>query len=521
MNDRQKTMHPSEAIEHLVQFALSKNMIEAFDVSYSRNLLLDLFGLDAPYDAEVQVDANAQVSELLEPLLDYAAEIGLLEHNTVTERDLLDARIMGVLMPRPSEISRRFFAAEQEQGIQQATQDFYDLCIYSNYIRMDRIQKNLYWNYASPYGDLEITINLSKPEKDPKEIERLKQIKSSGYPKCLLCVENVGYAGRLDHPARQNHRVLPMQLNGEDWYFQYSPYLYYNEHSIILRGDHVPMKLTKDTFQRLLDFVDRFPHYFIGSNADLPIVGGSILSHDHFQAGRHRFPIEQAEVRGSYRHNAYPELELRVVRWPMTVIRLIGAKEQVLSAANDLFERWKSHSSPEHDIFAFSEVDGEKVPHNTVTPIVRRNGENYEMDLVLRNNRRSEEHPEGIFHPHRPLHHIKKENIGLIEVMGLAILPGRLKDEMEQITSLLTGESRLDDSISSDSSHPLFKHAAWIEEMLERANGIDRASAEQLLQEEIGRKFTNVLEDAGVFKLDEAGNEGLHQFIAGCGWTLQ
>ncbi|UUZ82323.1 UDP-glucose--hexose-1-phosphate uridylyltransferase [Paenibacillus sp. P26] len=377
-------------------------------------------------------------------LLDYAAETGLLEENTTTLRDLLEARIMGMLMPRESELVRRFWTTAKTEGAERATDDFYRLCIDSNYIPMARIRKNLYWLAPTEYGELEITVNLSKPEKDPKEIAMLRSAPQSHYPKCLLCIENVGYAGRLNHPARQNLRVIPLELSGDPWFFQYSPYVYYNEHSIIFDREHRPMTISKDSFGRSLDFIDQFPHYFIGSNADLPIVGGSILNHDHFQGGRHVFPMEKAPVEESFSHPDYPGLKLGIVKWPMSVIRISShSRTQLLKVAGDILDVWKQHSDPENEIYAFTERDGVRTPHHTITPIARNNatGE-YEMDLVLRDNRTSDEFPDGIFHPHPELHHIKKENIGLIEVMGLAILPGRLKGELEQIARRLPARTR-------------------------------------------------------------------------------
>ena len=354
-----------------------------------------------------------------------------------------------------------------------------------------------------------MTINLSKPEKDPKEIALLKTLPPSRYPNCLLCKENVGYAGRPDHPARQNLRVLPLKLNGEDWFFQYSPYVYYNEHSIVFNARHVPMVISDDTFKRLIDFVDRFPHYFIGSNADLPIVGGSILNHDHFQAGRHTFPMEKAETEADFRHPAYPGLAFGIVRWPMAVLRLRGArKDELLEAASMLLAAWRSYSDPAADILAHTEQpSGERTPHNTITPIARRKSDGgYELDLVLRNNRTSEEHPDGIFHPHRHLHHIKKENIGLIEVMGLAVLPGRLKAELASLAGCLTGETPYDPAELADAAHPLRPHADWLASLVQtHGTSLSADDARALLR------------DAGVFKRDEAGRAAFGAFAASVG----
>lgn len=508
-------------VERLLQFGLAKKLLEPLDVYAARNGLLDLLRIAEPYEGELKEPAADSPAELLEPLLDYAAEMGILEENHTTFRDLMDARIMGQLMPRQSELADRFWTVAKRDGIDRATDFFYKLCIDSNYIRMDRIRKNLYWLAPTEYGDLEITVNLSKPEKDLKEIAMLKNAPQSHYPQCLLCVENVGYAGRLNHPARQNLRVIPLELTGETWYFQYSPYVYYHEHSIIFDREHRPMKTTKQTLERLLDFVDLFPHYFIGSNADLPIVGGSILNHDHFQGGRHRFPMERAEVEESFSHPDFAGVKLGIVKWPMSVIRISSRDRRLLlMLAAMILEQWKDYSDSSQDIEAYSEQKGIKVPHNTVTPIVRRkaNGD-YEMDLVLRNNRTSAEHPEGIFHPHRDLHHIKKENIGLIEVMGLAVLPGRLKDELELAKQLLTGEITLEEHISLDAEHPLHKHMAWLKELTARcATTLSGEKAAEVLREDIGHKFADILRDAGVYKRDAEGRQGFRRFLQHLGF---
>ncbi|QOT07936.1 UDP-glucose--hexose-1-phosphate uridylyltransferase [Paenibacillus sp. JNUCC32] len=509
------------AIEMLVRFALHKGLIQAADADYSRNLLLEDFGFSEPYGDEVNDPMPDGPQAMLDILIDYGAAHGMIPENTDTYRDLLDAKIMGRLMARPSEVTARFRAVEQEQGIVEATRQFYSLCIDSNYIRMDRVAKNEYWRHASAYGDIEITINLSKPEKSPKEIAMAKLLPPPVYPKCQLCRENVGYAGRVNHPARQNLRIIPLELNGEPWFFQYSPYVYYNEHCIVFHHDHVPMKLTKATLARLLSFVDAYPHYFLGSNADLPIVGGSILTHDHFQGGRHTFPIQKAPKVAGFTHGDYPGVSVAIVKWPMSVIRLSSSdRDSLLECANGIYEGWKTYSDPSADIEAFSEADGERVRHNTVTPIARRNDEGiYEMDLVLRNNRTNEQHPEGIFHPHREMFHIKKENIGLIEVMGLAILPGRLKEELDQIAEILAGNEALyADSQAAD--HPLAVHGDWIEEL--RGRGIaasDKAGATQLVRREVGSKFTTILEHAGVYKQTAEGQQAFQRFLSHMGYV--
>ncbi|GGD75843.1 UDP-glucose--hexose-1-phosphate uridylyltransferase [Paenibacillus nasutitermitis] len=505
-------------IERLVQFAGQRGLTEPLDVLYSRNALLDLFGFTEAYDGEVPEERLESAIGLLEPLLSYGASIGLIADNTTTFRDLLDARIMGLLMPRPAEAAARFDRQAVSEGIISATDAFYRLSIDSNYIRMDRIRKNQYWKHATEFGELEITVNLSKPEKDPREIALLRTMGPSNYPKCLLCAENIGYAGRADHPARQNLRVVPLELKGEEWYFQYSPYVYYNEHSIVFNSRHVPMRITHETFARLLDFVDAFPHYFIGSNADLPIVGGSILNHDHFQAGRHVFPMAQAEVERCFTDPSVKGLSFGIVVWPMSVIRINGGhKGEVLEAAGKILDAWRAYSDPQAEVFAFSDVNDEQVPHNTITPIARlRDNGMYELDLVLRNNRTSQMHPDGIFHPHQELHHIKKENIGLIEVMGLAILPGRLKSELEDIAALLTGAAAYDKSAIEGG--PLGKHSMWIEELL-AAHGSKWTTDEavELLQSEVGRKFKEVLNDSGVFKRSEEGQRSFDKFLLSLG----
>lgn len=511
-------------IERLLQFAKQNGLIEQLDVYTSRNALLDLFGLAEPYAGEVPDEKLSSPVALLEELLDAAFDAGLLEENTVTYRDLLDARIMGLLMPRPSEVVNQFWNTAKTNGVEAATNYFYKQSIDSNYIRMDRIQKNEYWLAGTAYGDLEITINLSKPEKDPKEIALLKTLPQSSYPACLLCADNLGYAGRVNHPARQNLRFIPLELDNEKWYIQYSPYVYYNEHSIIFNEKHIPMKTTANTFYRLLDFIDQFPHYFIGSNADLPIVGGSILNHDHFQGGRHQFPMEKAPSEKTFANAEFAGVKAAIVKWPMSVIRLSGHnKQQLYKLSSKLLEDWRAYSDAEADVLAFSEKDGQRIPHNTITPIARNNARGeYELDLVLRNNRTSAEHPDGIFHPHQNLHHIKKENIGLIEVMGLAVLPGRLQEELADIAKILTGEADFGSAIRDEAAHLLHKHAAWIEAMLAKHGAALTADgAKAVLQEEVGSKFMDVLLDAGVFKRDEAGQAAFERFLIAAGFAQQ
>ncbi|WP_199616097.1 UDP-glucose--hexose-1-phosphate uridylyltransferase [Paenibacillus alkalitolerans] len=503
-------------IERLLQYAAQKGLIEPLDMVYSRNGLLELLGLAEPFDGAPPAETLESPVEVLERLLDYAAETGILPENTLTHRDLFDTKLMGCLMPRPSEVVSKFGKAAKISGIRAATDYFYKLSIDSAYIRMDRIRKNLYWMTPTEFGDLEITVNLSKPEKDPREIALLKKAPSVAYPQCLLCVDNVGYAGRLNHPARQNLRVIPLKLDGEDWYLQYSPYVYYNEHCILFNSKHVPMKISDNTFYKLLDFLDQFPHYFIGSNADLPIVGGSILNHDHFQGGRHVFPEEKAPIERAFTHPDFPKVRAGIVKWPMSVVRVQSYDRQLLlKMCSMLLERWRAYSDPSAGIFAFTA----DMPHNTITPIARMtpNGE-YEVDLVLRNNRTSEEHPEGIYHPHRELHHIKKENIGLIEVMGLAVLPGRLKDELSDLAEVLTGDRKLE-TILADPANPLHKHGPWIQSVAEKhGTSMSMDDAQALLRDEVGRIFMAVLTCAGVFKRDDAGQRAFDAFMRSVGF---
>lgn len=517
----EKALH---AIERLVLFAHRRTLIEAADLDYSRNQLLSLFGFDEPYAGTVDESELSGPQPVLDILIDYGFQIGLIPDLTDTYRDLLDAKIMGLLMARPSEVIREFRENEEKSGIEAATDRFYQLSIDSNYIRMERVKKNVYWKQATEYGDMEITINLSKPEKSPKEIAMAKLLPPPVYPKCQLCRENVGYRGRINHPARQNLRTIPLTLNEEKWLFQYSPYVYYNEHCIVFHHDHVPMKLTKESLRRLLGFVDQYPHYFIGSNADLPIVGGSILTHDHFQGGRHTFPIQKAVQEAVFTSEKAPEVKLSLVKWPMSVLRLTSSnKDALLETGNEIYEAWKQYSDAAVDILSHTEKNGERVPHNTVTPIVRRTEDGqYEMDLVLRNNRTSSEYPDGIFHPHPEMHHLKKENIGLIEVMGLAILPGRLKQELDSIAEILAGNVVLREHTMTNEDSDLYKHKAWIEELMNKyGTSLSKQEAVSKVQEGAGTKFAQILEHAGVFKRDEAGKAAFRRFVQHIGFTEQ
>ncbi|WP_058303510.1 UDP-glucose--hexose-1-phosphate uridylyltransferase [Gorillibacterium timonense] len=507
-------------IARLLQFGVQRGFLGEGDEIVAQNALLDLLQVDEPYAGEIPDERLTAPVSILEHILDYAAEQGILPENNTTQRDLLDARIMGLLLPRQSEVAKTFRQLAA-QAPEKATDWFYQLSTDSNYIRMDRIRKNEMWLAPTEYGDLEITVNLSKPEKDPKEIAAERNAPQSRYPKCLLCLENIGYAGRLNHPARQNHRVIPLGLNGEPWFLQYSPYIYYNEHCIVFSREHVPMKVSRNSFVRLLSFVGQMPHYFIGSNADLPIVGGSILSHDHFQGGRHVFPMEKAPVESSFQHNDYPGVSIGIVKWPMSVIRISGDNpDHLIELADTLLTLWRAYSDPQADVLAFSRSDEGEVLHNTITPIARRNlkGE-YELDLVLRNNRTTEEHPLGLFHPHADLHHIKKENIGLIEVMGLAVLPGRLKDEIEAIAEWLVEASQLSAAPAIAEGSPLAKHAEWMEQLRKEYKSLTKEQALEAVRREVGSKFARVLLDAGVYKRDNSGRAGFSRFMEHAGFA--
>ncbi|MBA9028711.1 UDP-glucose--hexose-1-phosphate uridylyltransferase [Peribacillus huizhouensis] len=489
-------------IQNLLYYGRENDLFRQEDLIYVRNRVLSLLGLDEWEECH-HTDPLPSLVEILTNLLDWAHDQGLLTSNTVTERDILDTEIMNCLMPRPSEVIRQF-KNQYENHPELATKFFYKISTASNYIRLDRIAKNKEWQVTTPYGDIDITINLSKPEKDPKEIAEMREAPSSSYPTCLLCIENEGYKGTLRHPARATHRTIPIRLHDEEWRFQYSPYVYYKEHSIIFREEHTPMKMSRATFDRLLDFVDQFPHYFIGSNADLPIVGGSILSHDHFQGGKYTFAVEKAEMVETISLDAYPSTRVGIVNWPMSVIRIQGGKEDVANVAEHIYESWKKYVDLEANIVAYT---GNTL-HNTVTPIARRRGNLYEMDIVLRNNRTTEQYPDGIFHPHRDLHHIKKENIGLIEVMGLAVLPGRLATELEQIADYLVKPIQ-----KEKWNKELLKHWEWYEDMCQRLDRITKENVMVILKEEVGMKFQRVLEDAGVFKTTEEGKRAFTTFL--------
>ena len=487
------------SVAALVQYAVDKGLIEECDRTWAENRVQGALGISA-YDRPKTVPAM-ELEEILKTLLDDAEARGVISGG-VTERDLLDTELMGRLTPRPSQVIGEF-KEKLAQSPKAATDWFYGFCQDTDYIRRYRIARDVKWVTPTAYGDLDITINLSKPEKDPKAIAAARTAVQSGYPKCQLCRENEGYAGRMNHPARQNHRIIPITIDGQDWFFQYSPYVYYNEHCIVFNGRHVPMKIDRSAFRKLLDFVVQFPHYFVGSNADLPIVGGSILSHDHFQGGHYTFAMERAEIEKAVSFPGFEDVTAGIVKWPMSVIRLRCADDKrLVDLAEKILTAWRAYSDPAAGIYA--ETDGE--PHNTITPIARRRGDQYELDLVLRNNLTTEEFPLGVFHPHQELHHIKKENIGLIEVMGLAVLPSRLKSELAQLADVLVqgGDLRADEAIA--------KHADWAEELKKRYT-FTADNVMDILHTEVGRVFARVLEDAGVYKCTSEGRLAFERFI--------
>ena len=489
-------------IKRLINFGLNKGLICAEDELYVRNRLLEILRLEEYVEVKADVEGLSNPQPILDNILDYAWEQGILEQNTITYRDLLDTKLMDCFISKPSEVIGRFYRDYEESPVR-ATDNYYRMSIASNYIRTQRTDKNAVWKADTDFGRLDITINLSKPEKDPIAIAAAKHKKDTSYPKCLLCKENEGFAGTLNHPARNNHRVIPMTLCGEKWFLQYSPYVYYNEHSIVFKDEHVPMKISRLTFDRLLEFVEKFPHYFIGSNADLPIVGGSILSHDHFQAGNYSFAMEMAADLRKFRISGYEDVEASIVKWPMSVIRLRSRNRERLSdLAGRFLDVWRNYDDESVEIL--SNTEGE--PHNTITPIARYRNDRFELDLVLRNNRTSEEHPLGIFHPHNDVHHIKKENIGLIEVMGLAVLPARLIKELDLLRACLEGKS------SIEQYEELEQHRAWFFKLKDKY-GDAEVDYGDILKQEAGRVFEKVLLDAGVFKLDDKGLEAFSKFI--------
>ena len=505
-----------EALWRLVDYGVAVGLLEKEDVPYTMNRYLEIFQLDQiaqsyvqQYDClptMTQQEAETQLEDILEKLLGEAAGRGLLQEDTITFRDLFDTRLMAVMVKRPSEVIREFrtnYAIDPKK----ATDAYYKFSCDTNYIRRYRIVRDEKWATQTPYGTMDITINLSKPEKDPKAIAAARNKKQRSYPACQLCRENEGYAGRPDHPARQNHRIIPIRLQGKEWFFQYSPYVYYNEHCIIFSKEHTPMRIERGTFEKMLDFITMFPHYTVGSNADLPIVGGSILTHEHFQGGNYEFPMARAVVERKIELSGFPDVEAGIVKWPMSVLRLCSAnRASLIEAADRILQIWRTYTDKE--AFLFAKTDGE--PHNTITPIARYRRNKYELDLVLRNNITTEEHPLGVYHPHAEYHHIKKENIGLIEVMGLAILPARLKDEMQAVEqAILAGNDLRADSRTE-------KHADWVEGFLKKYPEISQDTIHSIVQDEVGIVFQHVLENAGVFKRNAAGQAAWDRFLVQC-----
>ena len=490
----------SENIKRLVQYGIDAGLTPECERIYTTNLLLELFHED-DYE-EVEVNGEKELEEILGELLDEACSRGIIE-NSVVYRDLFDTKMMNCLMPRPAQVQDTFWK-KYEESPEAATDYYYKLSQDSDYIRRYRVKKDWKWTVDSPYGEIDITINLSKPEKDPKAIAAAKNAKASSYPKCLLCVENEGYAGRVNHPARENHRIMPITVNDSAWGFQYSPYVYYNEHCIVFNGKHTPMKIEKETFMKLFDFVKLFPHYFLGSNADLPIVGGSILSHDHFQGGHYTFAMAKAPIEKHFEVKGFEDVESGIVKWPLSVIRLRSKDEKrLIELGTHILNAWRGYTDEE--VFVFAETDGE--PHNTITPIARKVGEIYELDLTLRNNITTEEHPLGLYHPHAEYHNIKKENIGLIEVMGLAVLPSRLKQELETLAEYIVEGKDISEN------EMIEKHTKWVEKFLPKYDTITKENVMDILKEEVGIVFTKVLEDAGVYKCTEEGRTAFARFL--------
>ncbi len=492
----------SEQIRDLVNYGIRTGLTPECERIYTTNLLLDLMKEDSYEEISEEKGKDPELEEILSGLLNEAVKRGIIE-DSITERDLFDTKLMNCLVPRPSQVQEKFWEL-YEKSPEAATSYYYELSQNTDYIRRYRVKKDMKWKVDSDYGEIDITINLSKPEKDPKAIAAAKNAKASSYPKCLLCVENEGYAGRLNHPARENHRIIPITINESRWGFQYSPYVYYNEHCIVFNGEHTPMKIERNTFVKLFDFVKLFPHYFLGSNADLPIVGGSILSHDHFQGGHYTFAMARAEIEKPVTVPGYEDVEAGIVKWPLSVLRIRHEDEKrLIDLADHVLHVWRSYTDEAAMILA--ETDGE--PHNTITPIARKCGNVFELDLVLRNNLTTEERPMGLYHPRDAYHHIKKENIGLIEVMGLAVLPARLKTEMELLAdAMVNGKSIRENEI-------LAKHAEWAEEIQTAHSELNSENVMEILKEEIGKVFVHVLEDAGVYKCTEEGREAFLRFV--------
>ncbi len=514
-------------IERLVNYARRKGLIRTqlepvskLESIYLRNNLMALLKVDTPYEGDLP-NLEPNLHEILNRLLEDATNRGIIE-DSVTEKDLFDTKIMGLLTPAPSQVIQTFKELIETKGTKAATNYFYTLNQDVNYIRMDRIRKNRHWTVETDYGEIEITINLSKPEKDPLELKKALNTPATSYPKCVLCIENMGFQGNAKKPARQNHRLIPVELCHENWYLQYSPYVYYNEHCILIYETHKPMHICRQTFERLFQFLDQFPHYFIGSNTDLPIVGGSILEHEHYQGGRYCMPMVKAKVEREY-DVGVPGVKGGILHWPLSCIRICSRdKKSLVDLSEKILTQWRSYSDIEAEIYHETSENGKIVPHNTVTPITRINSDGeYEIDVVLRNNRTTADFPRGLFHPHPELHHIKKENIGLIEVMGLAILPGRLESEIEQITQYLLGEREMEQLDTLDETHPLYKHQKWIREMKNIPISGTAKEVMEKIRIEIGKRFTRVLEDAGVYKNTSKGKEAFHKFMVSCGFKIK
>ena len=491
-----------ENIRHLVDYGIRTGLTPECERIYTTNLLLDLFHEDNYEEPEAVAYGSPDLETVLANLLNIAVERGIIEDNVVY-RDLFDTKLMNCLLPRPAQVQATFWE-KYAISPEKATDYYYKFSQDSDYIRRYRVAKDLKWKVDSPYGEIDITINLSKPEKDPKAIAAARNAAASSYPKCQLCMENEGYAGRVNHPARENHRIIPITINQSNWGFQYSPYVYYNEHCIVFNGEHVPMKIDRAAFIKLFDFIKLFPHYFLGSNADLPIVGGSILGHDHFQGGHYTFAMAKAKIELPVTIPGYEDVEAGIVKWPLSVLR-IRSKDtsRLIDLAEHVLNCWRSYT--DEDAFIYAETNGE--PHNTITPIARKNGDTYELDLTLRNNITTDEHPLGVYHPHAQYHHIKKENIGLIEVMGLAVLPSRLKEELELLADYIVNGKDI------RSNKKIEKHADWVEEFLPTYDNITEENIMEILQKEVGNVFTHVLEDAGVYKCTEQGRADFLKFI--------
>ena len=492
-------------IKQLVEYGISHELITEYDRIYVTNRILEVLKKDdytEPGEVE-KIETSEELEEVLKGILDYAVEKGLIEEDSVVLRDLFDTKVMSTMVPMPGDVVKKF-REKYAVSPKEATDFYYAFSRATDYIRTYRVKKDIKWVKNTEYGDIDITINLSKPEKDPKMIALAKTMGGSSYPKCQLCMENEGYAGRINHPARQNHRIIPIEINGNKWGFQYSPYVYYNEHCIVFNCRHTPMKIERNTFIKLFDFVKLFPHYFLGSNADLPIVGGSILSHDHFQGGHYTFAMAKAEIEKPVTIPGYEDVEAGIVKWPLSVLRIRHKDEKrLVDLATHVLEVWRGYT--DEAAFIYAETDGE--PHNTITPIARKRGDMFELDLTLRNNITTEENPLGVYHPHAEYHHIKKENIGLIEVMGLAVLPARLKEELELLAEyILEGKD-----ISSNEK--IEKHADWVKGFLPKYDHLNKDNIEEILHKEVGNVFVHVLEDAGVYKCTEEGREAFMRFV--------